>query len=459
MNSKTKLKCVLFVIMTIAVIILLMFVFIIPKMGSVSEYPTSLGKTSTGISQSGMLQIQSSSCYYNNQWWNFPSWVDCDTVTYCGGLLKGCAKNNNLCCINEVDRGCLRSDYNCNTYFTCNGNNRYCKTGQTGLCCEGTSTCCSANTNPGCYGNTPMCCSEGTFVGKDGSCWPEDWQCTKNEHCNNDFMCSNHKCVSRYTSWTITVTDSETQTILSNVDVIMSSVNTYHETTDLYGTITFNNIIKGEYTLSATKDGYLDYSSSTYSIKVNAIGQNSISLLKRECYQDDKTYYTCPDEFQVEKCTCQNGRWSCTTTPELLCIGHGYCTVDIECDDNNPYTLYDKCENNVCIVSEPVECVSDSDCDDDNPYTLYDKCENNVCIVSDPVECVGDSDCDYFEECKSNICVTKYDYKDSDNDGVINKDDVCPDVAGSGSDGCCTIIEKIQNYINMLITTIMNMLG
>ena len=122
--------------------------------------------------------------------------------------------------------------------------------------------------------------------------------------------------------------------------------------------------------------------------------------------------------------------------------------------------LYYRCDyylNEIMWIHR--ECVQDSDCDDDNPYTLYDKCENNVCIVSDPVECVSDSDCEYFNECKSNACVIKDDYKDNDNDGVINKDDACPNVAGSGSDGCCTIIEKIQNYINKLITIIMNMLG
>jgi len=102
------------------------------------------------------------------------------------------------------------------------------------------------------------------------------------------------------------------------------------------------------------------------------------------------------------------------------------------------------------------ECMIDSDCDDDNPFTLHDKCEDNICISSDPVECVNNIDCEYFEECKDNICITASGWLDDDEDGIINKDDVCPDLYGTGSDGCPTLTEKIQNYINQIIELIEN---
>lgn len=120
-----------------------------------------------------------------------------------------------------------------------------------------------------------------------------------------------------------------------------------------------------------------------------------------------------------------------------------------------PYYQCDYYLNEIIWIQR--ECIVDSDCDDQNPFTLYDTCENNLCISSEPVQCVSNNDCDYFEECKDNICITASGWLDNDEDGVINKDDNCPDEYGMGDDGCPTLIEQIKNYINELVSIIIKM--
>jgi len=102
------------------------------------------------------------------------------------------------------------------------------------------------------------------------------------------------------------------------------------------------------------------------------------------------------------------------------------------CDDGNPLTLGDRCNQIVvpadniivqiafnigsseeiddtklqayCTWMEEVECVEDSYCDDSDPYTIRDWCENNVCMHSQKVQCIKDEDCNVEEFCDENNC-------------------------------------------------------
>ena len=191
--------------------------------------------------------------------------------------------------------------------------------------------------------------------------------------------------------------------------------------------------------------------------------KNFIRIRKVKSKYKGEPYYTC-DYFLNEiiwshreclnnsECN-DNNSYTLFDTCETYRCKHSEpveCLTDIDCDDNNEYTLDDKCIDYKCIISEPVECLNDSDCDDQDPYTLDDKCVDYKCIISGQIQCLSDSDCNISRECVDNACVMRYEYKDNDRDGILNKDDECIDLYGSDDKGCPTTTEKIVNYINKI---------
>jgi hypothetical protein len=309
-----------------------------------SETMCERGKTSI-VGYTGVYQDCDNLCYYNNQWWCFPSWVDCDTIEYCGGILQGCGTNEKLCCHDDEYSFCVGEVYVCDSLFFCNNEAYYCLSEEQGLCCEGTPGCCPANTNPECYGSSVTCCIEGTHISPDGDCWHDDWECKEDRHCTTGYICKFHNCKLNEIRWDVVVVDATEKPISKSV-VTITGPRTYTQQTNDAGvaifSIQYDNLAK--YTISAVAEGY--FTNSISNVIIKEYGWSGLSLLPTECNMGDTLNYTCPDGFQVEHCNCHGGEWACIMSPETLCIGHGFCGIVDECPEKKGYTV--DCVENVC---------------------------------------------------------------------------------------------------------------
>lgn len=301
-----------------------------------------------GLSQSGytgLYQSCDNPCYYNNQWWCFPSWVDCDTVMYCDGVPQGCSSNYKSCCLyDDKDHVCAPLDLPCDTHYYCGGGDWFCEEGSTGLCCDGNPGCCPPNTNQECYNGKVSCCRDGTHRGPDGMCWPDDMECKDDTHCPEGHICKFRKCRLNEINWEVVVNDATSGKPITGAEVTISGVGT--QRTDNTGVakfiVNYDNVAR--YIISAEAEGYFSNSISRVVIKNH--GWSSISIVPFNCELNDTLDYTCPDGFQTEYCNCQSGEWECIISPENLCIGHGYCSEVDDCPDKEGYTV--KCSESIC---------------------------------------------------------------------------------------------------------------
>jgi len=300
------------------------------------------------VGYTGLYQACDHQCYYNNQWWCFPSGVNCDTVMYCDGVPQGCESNYKSCCLYDdkvhVCAPIYPVDVPCDTHFFCNGKDLFCDEGNTGICCDGTPGCCLPTQIPFCYEDNVRCCLIGSKIGLDGWCWPEDYECKLDEHCSLGEICVLHKCVSNDIHWSVVVEDANTQAPISDAEVkIYRSSKKYIETTDIDGIAQFV-VPRSTYSIKVNKEGYLQDFFTL--IKIHNPGWIKSKLKSLDCITGDVQYNTCPDGFQVEQCICQDGYWACIESPESLCIGHGYCNIVDDCPIKDGYA--GKCFENLC---------------------------------------------------------------------------------------------------------------
>lgn len=116
----------------------------------------------------------------------YASWVDCNTIEYCGDNYYGCKSGNKIVCYHG-DAWCFDDCIKEDTVAECGG-------GMWGCWIEG----CDGKTGsvPYCINGQYHCCPQDYPVYKQdlNSCWKEDWQCTADNHCNSGYVCKNHKC-------------------------------------------------------------------------------------------------------------------------------------------------------------------------------------------------------------------------------------------------------------------------
>lgn len=121
----------------------------------------------------------------------------------------------------------------------------------------------------------------------------------------------------------------------------------------------------------------------------------------------------------------------CLHTP-IDCADDDECTIDscqaggcvhdpIVCDDGDPCTI-DACSGGFC-VADPIDC-------DDNDACTIDSCVGGDCVHT-PVVCNDDDPCT-VDSCSAGVCI--YMVSDTDDDGVPDCVDVCPNVPDNQED-------------------------
>jgi len=175
---------------------------------------------------------------------------------------------------------------------------------------------------------------------------------------------------------------------------------------------------------------------------------------------DECSYSYCKDSSTLVECKDIDGD-GCTETSTIQCT-NGYCTGDnyphcethgnIECNSNADCNDGQSCTEDICINPgttssyckfEPKDTDGDgvSDCDDlcPNEYGLASK---QGCPM---IACESHSECDDGQECTEDRCVNpglsnsycSHIPKDTDNDGIDDCNDACPNQAGSKNNNGC----------------------
>ena len=145
-----------------------------------------------------------------------------------------------------------------------------------------------------------------------------------------------------------------------------------------------------------------------------------------------------PDTFEPSGIPCLDDGDECT---EDICDGMGECIHsrlpdcypeecrgDADCDDNDVCTD-DECDSGACVYTN-----SNDPCDDRDACTTNDRCVDGSCVGGAPRDCDDERACTEDSCDPAQGCINLP--KDSDNDGVDDCEDQCPNTWGDQPDGC-----------------------